>query len=160
MTITNRIKDILIENMYEMLSIYISEGRSFGLYIWEEDNWDKPLPLYIIEEYGQLLLLNVTEEVIKDMIIDSDGLYVIKYKFGEEFYIKTLRPEYIYSLLDNENGICQINDFIPPEGIKGVIGTYEDIENNLVEIFKIPRENAKKSLEVFKNNKEVDEQKI
>lgn len=147
------IKTVLKENMYEMLTAYVSQKRPFKILLWQNDDWDKDLPTNITQEFPEILPIDIGEIAFENCYIEDDIVYLVV-MFGNELYSKVVIPDDIYAIIDLENGSQQINDIIPETNTRA-IKSLEDVIKTLVEVLDVPKINARKSVKVFEDSQRI-----
>jgi len=153
---TDNIKNVLRENMYMMLIAYLVDKRPFRILLWQDNEWDKPLPQKVLEDHPKILTLDILDHALDSSYVEESEIAIIVTKFGEIEYSRAILPENILGIVDFDQnfGAQQFNYFPPDEENMRAIRTYDDIVNTLTEVYEVPKTNAIKSLKAFKRDKE------
>jgi hypothetical protein len=165
--LTIDIKETMRDNARNLAEIMILEDQPFRLILWNNDNWDKPLPENIMKSFEHQIVLDIKEMTLEESFIDeATGEIVLVSSFGGEEYSKVLEYDEIIAILDLQGQPYMINNF-PQDGPEELpdeieyireVTTKEDWLDMAVE-GGIPREAAEKSMNAFiQNNDWIKEQ--
>ena len=101
---SDNIKDILRENAYSVMTQLISEYTPFRLVLWQNDNWDIPLPKDILERMPDHLTLDISTEVLDHISYEEDGSVVLCIMFGDTEYYKVVEYDEIVAIVSMQDG--------------------------------------------------------
>jgi len=118
------IKEILRLNGFRLVYAFVEEQEPFRLVILNNNNWDKPLPDYILENHPDFLSLDIKENELVNSYTEDGEIYISVY-FGEELYNKKLYKEEIYVISnfdDHPYHINEVQDFLfNEENLKEIV---------------------------------------
>jgi len=165
------VKDALRESALEIAEILLLEDQEFRIVIWNNDNWNNPLPQRIMEAFPTQLVLDIKEQSLEDSYVDENtGEIVICTVFDGVEYMKILEIGELIAVLSLDGQPYILNDF--PQEDNVIHEIVKEIRDNTAYIFPtsfdemvemltsdgIPEEGAKRSLEMFmKNNPQLAE---
>jgi hypothetical protein len=154
------IKEVLRESAMSLVEIMLLEKESFRIVLWNNDNWNEPLPQRILEAFPTQLVLDIKEQALEDSYIDpATGEIIICTTFDGNEYLKVLDYGELIAVLSLEGQPYILNDF-PQDKEKRVVYKHQLVDE-LVEMVSsdgIPEEAVKKSVDCFmKNNPKLRE---
>ena len=158
------IKEVLRESAMSLVEILLLEKESFRIVLWNNNNWNEPLPKRILEAFPTQLVLDIKEQALDDSYIDpATGEVIICTIFDGVEYLKVLKHGELIAVLSIEGNPYILNDFPQDKEIvkeERVVYGPQSVEE-LVEMVSsegIPEEVVKKSVECFmKNNPKLRE---
>jgi len=165
---TNEVKNVLRESAMSLVEIMLLENEPFRIVLWNNDNWNAPLPKRILESFPTQLVLDIKDQALDDSYIDpATGEIIICTVFDGAEYIKVLEYGEIIAVLSLDGQPYILNDFAQDKEEEVLTAKEERVVyepqsvDELVEIVSsegIPKESAKKSIDCFmKNNPELRE---
>jgi len=159
------IKEVMRESARELVEIMLLDNQEFRLIIWNNNNWDKPLPESIMKSFKDQLILDIKEMALDDSYVDeATGELILVSSFGGEEYSKVLEYDEIIAVLDLSGQPYIINNFSQEEQEEDIV--YEKIpltKNDWIDMATdggIPRENAERSINAFIANNEWLREKV
>lgn len=160
--LTREVKETMRENAYSLLEILILEEVPFRIAIWNLDNWDRPLPKSIMEDFPTQMLLEISEDALGDSYVDENtGEIIISGMFEKEIYHKTVMYDEIIAILDLDGQPYILNNFYPEHDLSSIkFTTVENVNTFNMDVTKksiidmvvaegVPEESANKSIESF-----------
>jgi hypothetical protein len=140
------LKFSLKEQAYDLIDYLVTKKSPFKLYLLMKDDWDKPLPEKITSQKATVYMLDISAFALEESFVNKDGIIVLKVAFENDVLTKLLSPDEVYAV---ESNIAQIfNDFIHSDDDSPI--ETNDLLNHMVDFIGIKKEDAKRSLEVFK----------
>jgi hypothetical protein len=161
------IKETMRENARNLVEIMILEEQPFRLILWNNDNWDKPLPDSVMESFEHQIVLDIKDMTLKESYVDdATGNIVLIGSFEGEILTKILEYDEIIAILDLKGQPYMINNFEPEdideeleiEYIRNITSKEEWIEMAIDG--GLPRDAVEKSINVFLKNNEWIKNKI
>jgi hypothetical protein len=153
------VKDVMRTMAYELAELLILEDFPFRLIIWNNDNWNKPLPDNIMEKFPAQIVIDIKELALKDSFIDENtGELIINTYFNDAPYSKVLDFEEIVAILDLDGQPLIVNNFEPETPFNKPVLNRKKLQNkkDLVDLIVsegIDEEDAYRSVNAFiKNN--------
>jgi len=164
------VTEVMREAALNIVEIMILEEQEFRIVIWNNDNWNEPLPERIMEAFPTQLVLDIKEQSLIDSYIDEKtGEIVLCTVFDGIDYAKVLELGEIIAVLSLDGQPLILNDF-PQEKILSEIDEIRDINDqymfpksvqDMVEMISadgIKESAAEHSINMFlKNNPELSE---
>ncbi len=160
--IPKNVVTVLMATNYELVKAMITDKREFRLVLWNNNNWDTPLPDEIMEKYPNEITLDFKETAFDNSFVDEEGKIVLSTMFADTEYLKVLSHDEILAVIDIEtNRAMSLNIFLPRN--ISIKETDETINNMAQQISKptnkvtmsndnIDPATSKRSLEAFKRN--------
>jgi hypothetical protein len=159
------IKEVMRENARELVEIMILDKQEFRLILWNNDNWDKPLPENIMKSFEHQLILDIKEMALDRTYIDeATGEIILVSSFGNEEYSKVLDYDEIIAVLDLTGQPYIINNFTQEEEVQMI--PYEttpltrEAWIDMATEGGLPKEAVEKSMDAFIKNNEWLREKI
>jgi len=153
------VKDVMRTMAYELTELLILEDSPFRLIIWNNNDWDKPLPDDIMEKFPAQIVIDIKELALKDSFIDENsGELIINTYFNNIPYSKILDFEEIVAILDLDGQPLIVNNFEPSTPVNKPVLNRNNLKNkkdlvNLIVSEGINEEDAYRSVNAFiKNN--------
>lgn len=155
------IKEQMRENAHSLVEIMILEGQPFRIVLWNNDNWDMPLPDTIMESFPSQLVLDIKEMALQESYIDENtGEIVLVTMFNNREYSKILNYDEIVGILDLNGQPYVLNTFKQEKQTEMIVSDMINsfvpkTVDDLVELAVsdgIPEENAKRSIDAFMQN--------
>jgi len=157
---SSNIKSIMRENAMILLRELFIEKIEHQIILWNNNDWDKELPLRIMENFSEQIVLNIDRKILKNSNIDENGNISISVEFDDSTYKKTIFNYEIIGILGTNGSPYILNNFSQDDymnldefddfGDFGVLSE-EDLVNTL-RLNGVPEKNAKKSIELFIDN--------
>ena len=150
----NIIKEVMRENAHRLVSELIEQGVAFRLIIWNNDDWNLPLPDDVMKKFPKQLILDLKEHSLETSEVIEGIIYLNASFDSEDEWSKELIPEDIVGILDFDGQPFQINSFYPDEILPDIIRdelfpkTKDDIVEFLEE-YGIEKKDAIRSINVF-----------
>ncbi len=155
------VKEVMRDNAHNLLEIMIEERVPFRIVIWNNNNWDNPLPENVMDAFPMQLVLDIKEMALDESYIDaSTGEIILVTMFEGKEYEKVVDYEEIVAILDLSGQPYILNNFeqdnIKPDKVFSITPTSkEDIINQVVQD-GVPKEAAARSVSAFfKHNPEL-----
>jgi hypothetical protein len=153
-------RELMRENAYTLLEMLIMEKSPFRIVIWNADNWNRPLPHSIMDDFPTQLVLDIKEEALDDSFVDEfTGEVIISTMFEGIEHYKTVLYDEIIAILDLDGQPYLLNNFYPETDTDTMQFTAvsptvtKDAIVDMVTSEGVPNEAASKSMETFiKNN--------
>ena len=160
--LTKEVRETMRENAYSLLETMILEDVPFRLVLWNNNNWDKPLPTSIMDAFPTQLVLDIKEMALDESYIDeSTGETIITTMFEGVEYSKVIIYDEIIAILDLVGQPYILNNFEPDVVQADKVFQEKDIsfspktKEDILELVisdGVPKEAASKSMEAFMNN--------
>jgi 23S rRNA pseudoU1915 N3-methylase RlmH len=150
------VREMMRTNAHNLVKVLLNKEQEFRLVIWNNDDWDEPLPENIMSRFPLQLVLDFKGETLEYSFVEDnrDIILVAAFTEGERFE-KQLLPEDIVAILDLDGQPMQVNNFSPeevkPDKVRESIETKDDLIKFLEED-GIPKEAALRSLNAFQKN--------
>jgi hypothetical protein len=137
-----KFKEEFREKMLDIIEMFIMYQIPFNIQIINNDNWDKPLPEFILNDpsFKNNLFLSIVNYSLESSFIEEDtGNIVLTVVFGENLiYKKYLLPEEPMFLYDINGNLIIAKPFI-----EQILPKSKP---------KLKNEEIEKSMEIFKKN--------
>lgn len=156
------IKEQMRENARSLVEIMVLEEQPFRIVLWNNDNWNMPLPDTIMESFPSQLVLDIKEMALQESYIDENtGEIVLVTMFSNREYSKILNYDEIVGILDLSGQPYILNTFKQEEKeselqLSEMMNSFvPKTIDDLVELAVsngIPEENAKRSINAFMQN--------
>jgi len=150
------VKEVLRESAMSLVEILLLEQEPFRLVIWNNNNWNAPLPDVIQESFPVQLVLDIKEQSLQESYIDpATGEIIICTVFEGEEYLKVLKLGEIIAILGLEGQPYILNDFVQEDKEDELMYIYPknvDEMVNTVSSLGIPKEAVEKSMHCFMKN--------
>ena len=150
----NEVKETMRESAYSLLEIMILENFPFRVVLWNNNNWDKPLPKDIMASFPSQIVLDIKEMALEESYIDENtGEVIIATMFEGNEYTKSIIYDEIVAILDLQGQPYILNNFeqntiLPDKVFTNKPKTKMDLLS-LVIADGIPAEAATKSIDAF-----------
>lgn len=154
--LNKEIRELMRENAYSFLELLILEKQPFRIVLWNADNWNRPLPDSIMDNFPTQLVLEIQDMALEDSFVDENtGEIIITTIFEDMEFFKTVLYDEIIAILDLEGQPYILNNFYPETGsedlpfveIKPEITRDSIID--MVALEDIPKEAAALSMDSF-----------
>jgi len=159
---SDNLKDLMRENAYDLVSMFILEQIPFRIVMWNMDDWDNELPEYIMESSPIQIILDIKDNTLEESYLDEDtGEVFINTYFEDIPYSKLLNLDDIVAITDLDGHPYLINSFKPDIILKALDPNHTNIKQtkdvlhtkkDVIEILSlngIPKKAAKKSVSAF-----------
>ena len=144
------IRDLMRENSYRLVAELIHKQYPFRLVIWNNDNWDIPLPKEIVNKFPLQIILDFVGFSLQNSFIYEDNVFLLTSFEDEIVWTKQLEFDEIIAVLDLEGNPIQINNFPPEEDTPNSprIENEKDLLHELL-LEGIDKNSALKSINAF-----------
>jgi len=161
--LTYEIREVMRESARALVEIMILENKPFRIVLWNDDNWNKPLPKRIMDAFPIQIVLDIKDAALDNSYIDeSTGEIILVTVFDEEEYSKVLEYDEIIAVLDLDGQPYILNNFVKekPLTIENIASSF--IPQTKAEVIEmvisdgIPKEDAERSINAFiRNNPDI-----
>ena len=164
--LTDEVKEVLREQALSLVEILLLENVPFRIVLWNNDNWNMPLPDTIMEAFPTQLVLDIKQMALAESYVDEQtGEVIIATAFEGKEYLKVLEYDEIVAVLDLAgqpmilNNFKQDNKKLKVEELTisdmGLPKTKEDLMEMIISD-GVPEEAARRSINIFmKNNQNL-----
>jgi len=150
--------DVIEENIrnsgYNLAKELIQSKTPFKIIFFNLNNWDKPLPQYVMKEFPYQYALDFEEDIIKKIKVTDNEIH-LKTIIDDIEYSKILYAEEIAGLADIYGTTIFINPFEPqtvtPD--REELFDWDDIKQGLVNELGLDEKHVKRSIQAFKKSK-------
>jgi len=141
-------KKFFKKQMMNTIRKFLYEQIPFTILIYNNNNWNEPLPIDIMEtpEYKEVLPISVSNFTLESSYYDDDEITIVT-AFGEWEYNKILLEDELLAILDINGKPIIIKPFIDEAEEKSV---NKINENDIFE--DIDDKDIKKSINIFLEN--------
>jgi len=164
--LTYDVKEVMRENALSLVEVMLLEGVPFRIVLWNNDNWDMPLPEKIMQAFPTQLVLDIKEAALDESFVDEKtGEVIITTVFEGNEYSKVLHYGEIIAVLDLDGQPYVLNNFAQEPLEATVTDVMKELMpstvNELVSIAVsegISEEGARRSINCFlENNPDLKE---
>jgi len=118
--LTFEVKEVMRENAHSLVETLILEEVPFRIVLWNNDNWDSPLPKKIMETFPKQLVLDIKEMALRTSYLnESTGEIILSTAFESREYSKILHYDEIIAVLDLKGQPYLLNNF-PQDTVKDI----------------------------------------
>lgn len=103
------IHKLINKNVYELARTMVTHKEPFKLIIWNNDDWDRPLPDYIMMDYPEHIVLDLESEEFEDCFVNESKEIVLNIYFADDPYTKILKPEDIVGVFTIQGEAISVN---------------------------------------------------
>jgi len=110
--LTLEVRELMRENALDLVEIMIQEQQPFRIVIWNNDNWNQPLPDIIMESFPVQIVLDIKQMALEESFVDENtGEVIITTMFEGIEYQKVLEGGEIIAILDLAGQPYVLNNF-------------------------------------------------
>jgi len=142
--------DMLLESSYRTFRYLFRQGKKFSIVIWNNNDWNHPLPQETMKAHPEHILLDINSQEIERSEILEDGSVLLRLIFGETHYEKVILPKDIIAILDGSGRAIHSNNFkdVAKEELLDSVFSLNDLYETLL-ASGVEDENIIKSMEAF-----------
>jgi hypothetical protein len=164
--LTYEVKETMRENAKALVESMILDRVPFRLVLWNNDNWNMPLPDEIMTSFPTQIVLDIKEQSLDDSFVDENtGEIIISTVFLTKEFHKVVEYDEIIAVLDFTGQPYILNNFKMEEKITLEQVVQENFlpqtKTEVIEMVMsegIPVESAQRSINAFiKNNPDIAE---
>jgi len=106
------IREQMRQNAYELIEIMLLEAQEFRIVLWNNDNWNAPLPAVIMESFPTQIVLDIKDMALDESYVDENtGEIIIVTSFEGSEYSKVLEYDEVLAVLDLAGQPYMLNNF-------------------------------------------------
>jgi len=147
--------EYLRNTVWDLSINFIEEQTPFFMVLFNNDDWDKPLPENVMENNKDFLTIEISGETLQNIIYDYDNDVIhLQTYFNNIPFSKNVTIDDIHAVIVNDIMLCCVPILLPIQDKVDINGLME-ITNN-----KYTEEELKQSIEVFSESGENSDDNI
>jgi len=112
--LTLDIREVMRDNAINLVEALLSDNQPFRLVLWNNNNWNAPLPDNIMESFPIQLVIDIKQMALEESFVnDKTGDVIITTMFEGIEYQKVLDYDEILAVLDLDGQPYILNNFKP-----------------------------------------------